>query len=57
MLHQQDKIGRKKEWLYLKQYAAFKKKLMWSSVMPIMPCLSVPQNDENLFWKELISSA
>lgn len=30
MLHQKEGIVRKKQWLYLKQYAAFKEKLMWN---------------------------
>lgn len=30
MLHQKEGVVGKKQWLYLKQYAAFKKKLMWS---------------------------
>lgn len=42
MLRQKEGIVGRKQWLYLKQYAAFKKKLTWNfnnanNVLPICP--------------------
>lgn len=55
MLHQNKGIVGKKQCLYLKQYAAFKKKLMWNfnnanNALPICP-----SEIHKLFWEELLS--
>lgn len=57
MLHQNKGIVGKKQWLYLKQYAAFKKKLMWNFNNANNALPFCPSEIHKLFWEEFLSDA